>query len=298
MSISVCGTEVNEQGYEMLEHGTVAFPIACYHDNLYEKEVPWHWHEELELAIVTEGTILKGIGNQEYRIEKGEGFFVNAGILHGVWDFDQSHSRLHSMAFHPMLVSGKEDSIFHRKYMLPILQHLSLEGLHLKPESQWEREILDSTERVWQAVSREEEGYEFVVREELSKIIFQIYKHALDEKNSISRKEMKNSIRIKQMLQWIHEHFEEKMSVEDIAAAAMIGKSECLRCFKQTINISPMQYVKQYRIRQACKMLKSTENTIGDIAFSCGFHDVSYFTKTFREEMHMTPGDYRDEVRM
>ena len=49
MALSLCRTTVDDSARELMEHGTAAFPIACYHDDLQAEPVPWHWHEELEV---------------------------------------------------------------------------------------------------------------------------------------------------------------------------------------------------------------------------------------------------------
>ena len=54
MALSPCCTELDENGRELNAHGTAAFPVACYHDQLEIDPVPWHWHEELEVLVVTE----------------------------------------------------------------------------------------------------------------------------------------------------------------------------------------------------------------------------------------------------
>lgn len=53
MALSLCNTTTNEHGRELIEHGTVLFPVACYDDDLIKKSVPCHWHDELEVVIVS-----------------------------------------------------------------------------------------------------------------------------------------------------------------------------------------------------------------------------------------------------
>ena len=96
-------------------------PIACYHDDLQAEPVPWHWHEELEVLVVSEGMILATAGGEKFRLEKGEGLFINAGVLHGDWPLNAGSCRLHSMVFHPRLVGGNPDSVFWQKYLQPLL---------------------------------------------------------------------------------------------------------------------------------------------------------------------------------
>ena len=68
MALSLCRTTVDDSARELMEHGTAAFPIACYHDDLQAEPVPWHWHEELEVLVVSEGMILATAGGEKFRL--------------------------------------------------------------------------------------------------------------------------------------------------------------------------------------------------------------------------------------
>ena len=81
MALQNYQVKISETGEELLQHGTALFPIACYHDDLSVAPVPWHWHEELEAAVVTEGGAVVAVGTERYALQPGEGFFVNANVL-------------------------------------------------------------------------------------------------------------------------------------------------------------------------------------------------------------------------
>ncbi|MGM9640617.1 MAG: helix-turn-helix transcriptional regulator [Faecousia sp.] len=108
-----------------------------------------------------------------------------------------------------------------------------------------------------------------------------------------SEKAMRDGERIKRMLQFIHEYFGDELNTTNIAKSACISESECLRCFRGTIGTTPIQYVRQYRLQQVCQLLTSTQEKIADIAARCGFQDISYFTRIFRETRGMVPPEYR-----
>ena len=121
MALSACNTETDSAGRELTVHGTAAFPIACYHDDLEAAPVPWHWHEELELLIASEGGVLAAAAGEKYTLAEGDGLFINAGVLHADWPLAVGRCRLHSVVFHPRLVGGSPDSVFWQKYLQPLL---------------------------------------------------------------------------------------------------------------------------------------------------------------------------------
>ena len=174
MALSVCRTVIDDFARELLKHGTAAFPIACYHDDLQTEPVPWHWHEELEVLVVSEGTILATAAGEKYRLEKGEGLFINAGVLHGDWPLNAGPCRLHSMVFHPRLVGGSPDSVFWQKYLQPLLTDPSRPCAVLRPGVEWQREAMNQMERAFRAVVNEQPGYEFKARAALSEMLFQL----------------------------------------------------------------------------------------------------------------------------
>lgn len=74
-----------KQKKELKEHGLTMFPIACYDDNLEFMSVPWHWHDEFEFIIITEGlkTHIQ-IENKTIPLSKGNAIFINSGVLHNI----------------------------------------------------------------------------------------------------------------------------------------------------------------------------------------------------------------------
>lgn len=155
MALSLCRTTVDDSARELMEHGTAAFPIACYHDDLQAEPVPWHWHEELEVLVVSEGMILATAGGEKFRLGKGEGLFINAGVLHGDWPLNAGSCRLHSMVFHPRLVGGNPDSVFWQKYLQPLLTDPSRPCAVLRPTVDWQHEAIEdiSVEQVASSAS-------------------------------------------------------------------------------------------------------------------------------------------------
>lgn len=293
MSISPCIIATNEQGRELIDHGTVLFPIASYDDDILHMPVSWHWHDELEAGIITEGTAIVAAGSEKYHLSKGQGFFINSGLFHAAWPIDTSACKLHSIVFHPKLVGSSVDSIFWQKYLLPILSNKALTILPLDPSKKWMEESLRAIVETWQACASEHPGYELQVRSSLSQLLFLINENCSAFWRTPSPKKLREESRIKEMLKYIHLHFEEDITTSQIAQSASVSNSECLRCFHNVIGSTPIQYLKQYRIQKAAEMLHTTNIKIADIAAKCGFQEMSYFSKTFRQMKGVSPSQFR-----
>ena len=294
MALSSCGsTATDRQGRELIEHGTPLFPVACYHDNISEADVPWHWHGELESLIVETGTARVAVNGTDRVVKQGEGFFINAGALHGARPEGTEICRLRSVVFHPRLVGGGLDSIIWQKYLEPLLSDPCRPCVYFANTQEWERDALSAIQEAWQACASEAEGFEFAVRERLSRLIFLLAKHCPAAEKKPSEKALRDGERIKVMLQYIREHYAEELTLAKIAQSAAVSENECLRCFRDMIGSTPIRYVRQVRIQRAAELLLSTDRKISDIGMECGFQEMSYFAKTFRELKGCTPGAFR-----
>ena len=99
---------------------------------------------------------------------------------------------------------------------------------------------------------------------------------------------------VRQMLDYIHGNFQEKITVDDIAAAGMVSRRECSRRFRKYIRMSPNDYLNYYRMQEASGRLVQTDDSIASISESCGFSTVSYFGQMFKNEFDCTPREYRN----
>ena len=295
MSLQTCNVIIDQYGQELSRHGSADFPIACYNDDLNIDPVPWHWHEELEAMVVEEGEMLLGCGSEQYVVGVGEGFIINSGVLHGCWSHQSPDCRIHSIVFHPRLVGGARDSVFFRKYLQPLIENRIGGGLFLSPELPWQAEIMEHIEGAWKLVNEEPEGYEFDVWHHLSGIVQLLHNHLPAGAADANQKSQKDVQRIKGMMQFVHEHYWDRITVAEIARSVSISESECLRCFRATVQLTPNQYLRQYRVQQSAKLLISTQEKIHAIAHACGFEDLSFYAKTFREVMGVTPSEYRNQ---
>lgn len=296
MALQECTLHQNQRLKELNPHGTLAFPCAGY-SSVYtdneENAIPWHWHEDLEIIYMKEGRMELKIPSKTFYIEEGDAFAINSNVLHYGIGADYCH--LYSLVFSPLLVSGSEESVFARKYMQPLLSCSSFTAMPLLRNER--EDILRWFLNAFDAMQKEPPGFEFTVRENLSRICFFLSKEFEGTAGAHTSVQSQDSLRIRKMLEFIHKNFSADISLSDIAKSADIGERECLRCFQKTIQLSPIQYLLKYRIMQGAEMLLyCPELSISDIASSCGFDSPSNFAGTFKRFHNRTPREYRKDA--
>lgn len=293
MALTSCGTKINRQGMELTRHGTGLFPVACYHEDLSCDPVPWHWHPDLEVGIILQGSASVCAGGDRLSLRQGEGFFINFEVLHALQSADSSPCLLHSVVFHPRLVGGSVDSIFWQNYVQPLIADGARQSIRFDGTAPWHKQVLAAIEAAWQSCAQELPGYDLQIREALSQLAFLLSRNCSSGGQAPSERVLRNESRIKQMLRFIEENYAGQISTSSIARSAAISESECLRCFRSTIGAAPIQYLKQFRVQKSAELLLSSEESVGEIGARCGFPDASYFSKIFRELKGCTPSAYR-----
>jgi AraC-like DNA-binding protein len=98
---------------------------------------------------------------------------------------------------------------------------------------------------------------------------------------------------IKKAILFMENHYTERLTLEKIADEVSLSPSHFQRIFKKTMNISPNEYLNNYRLMKAKELLLITNDSITDISFLCGFESNAYFSYVFKTHMFMSPSMYR-----
>lgn len=263
------------------------YPYAFHHVDLAQTMIPWHWHEAMEFDYVAEGCVQVSTPGQTQTFSAGEGFFLNSNVLTAMARED--HCVMDSHLFHSVFLAGHFKSVFETKYLSPVIHNRNLELLPIRGQTQTEREILEKLRQL--ARFQQAENMEFQTRSLLSEIWLLLLQ--VLESTRLKALPTKNQDRMLTMMAFIQEHYAEKLTLEEIAGAAAVSTRECLRCFRASIRQTPMEYLIDFRIQTACRLLEKTDLSITDIAMETGWGSSSYFSKIFRKFRGKTPNEYR-----
>lgn len=86
------------------------------------------------------------------------------------------------------------------------------------------------------------------------------------------------------------------VTIDDIATACAVSRTGLHRKVKHLIGMSPMEFLREARMRKANTLLTNTHKNVSQIAYECGFSDPKYFSKCFKASTGQTPTEYKNAL--
>lgn len=280
---------------ELLPDFTGEFPYIASRSELDKYMghfVPWHWHRAVELFYMESGSLEYYTPGGKILFSAGSGGMVNSNVLHMTKAMSRTEKNIQVLhIFNTSLLAGEQGSRIEEKYITPIVTAPQIEIIPVFPGNEIQDKILALILEAF-CFSNDMFGYEMKLREVLSEIwlmLFEISRPMLEKGGKYS----KGNDKIKIMMIYIHEHYSEKISIRELAASAYLSERECFRVFHDCLHMTPIEYIKNYRLQMACQMLARGRESVTAIGHACGLGSSSYFGKVFREYTHCTPLEYR-----
>lgn len=253
-----------------------------------------HWHEDLQFIQVLEGSLEIRTLQTNLPLAAGSGVFINKNVVHYIHVPDREHCCYNSFLFPDRFLGFYPGSPV-KPLVEGITMNESLPLLPLSNQEPWQKEVLDILQQLQRLeaakpnIATQFYAYEVLLR--LSALWLIMVKNiALPNKAT----ENVTGQRMHRFLQFIEANYGEDITLSDLADSANVSKSECARCFRQTMDTTPYKYLLEYRLSQAARLLTETTTPIGDVAAAVGFRDLSHFDKCFKEKTGYSPRSYRE----
>ena len=287
----------DDTGRAVIQHEALRPPILFFYDEIEkysQGEIKWHWHFEMEFILVRDNPVEVYVEDRRIVLRKGEGIWINANKMHMVRRVDGIPSAsLFTILFLPEFIATRTDVVY-QKYVHPWLSDPELCHVLLLDSVPWHQETVDLLTRAFLTQSEQGFAHELSVHNDICTAWLTILRHQKEvPRQAASGAEFSSQERIGAMAAFIYKNYAEHLTLAQIADAAHVSRSEAIRCFKKNLDITPIQFLTEYRIERAAQLLLSTSEPISRIAEMCGFDDVSYFTKQFRQIQNVTPSKYR-----
>ncbi len=102
---------------------------------------------------------------------------------------------------------------------------------------------------------------------------------------------------ISDVIHYVKENFDGQFTLNELAGKCALNSSYFSRTFKQEVGIPLFEYINRLRVEKACHLLKISNSSIIEIAFSVGYNNVTFFNRYFKKIMNISPGEYRSRIK-
>lgn len=284
-----------ENYHENIIHGDLVFPYNTYICTipLDFPNVPLHWHDEMELIYVKKGKGKITVDLEVHPVEAPALALILPGQPHAIDQMEGYSMEYENIIFHPNMLLSKRTDITSTGFLTPLMDREITVPAIFSPDNTYYRELIAPIDACDEIGKTQPKGYELFIKSQLYQFFFVLDNHY---RNVGSRKENQKKLdKMKIVLKYIENHYQERITIADVADAVGFSESHFMRYFKSVMGTSFVDYLRDFRLTMASRLLRSSEDTILDIASEAGFENLSYFNRAFKQKYHTTPSRFRRE---
>ena len=249
--------------------------------------IPLHWHNDLQLMVVTCGTIQIEIANQTVVLKKDQALFINTNVVHKIEGLEADTS------FYCWNIGLPDATDYvNYKYVNQIINtldkhpYMKINGVNVE-----EKILIEKIKNVGELFEAKDKHYQLNILSEY--YICLKYLVMLIDQTHHSKQYYYFDQRIKDCINFIQRNYTYKIKMHDLCKISCISSSETIKLFKRYVGMTPFQYLLHYRLEKGAKQLKLTHNNVTEVAMDCSFSTTSYFIQVFKDKYKVTPKQFQ-----
>ena len=282
-----------ENYQEKITHEKLSFPYNTYLCSipLDFTLVPLHWHDELEFIYIKKGNGIVMVDFTQYLVDAGSIVLILPGQLHSIEQLEDASMEYENIIFHPNILLSKAADSCNSELLVPLFRGdivvptIYKKGTRLYPEI---AACIDANDELCKTFPK---GYQLFLKSQLFMLFYRLMECYSDSK--LQARDGKSIEKLKQILKYIENNYMHKITIADAASKVSLSESHFMKYFKNTMGTSFIDYLNEYRLTMASRMLLSSDASILTISEEVGFENLSYFNRTFKRRYGMTPSAYR-----
>lgn len=268
-----------------------SFPL---HITKYSKsfEQPSCWHEDIEIKLICTNEVTVIIDNQPLTVQEGEIIFVNPYQIHSMPRIEDNDHLYHLYMI---------DLDFFRKCGI---HSLDLRQLFMQNQVRIHNRIHNpKLSRLLEQIIIADESDSPYTLSLIQGLLLTFFSILLGEESAetvpeeMSRDRVKYYYAIEPALATIHEHYDKKLTGEELSLKCKMSLYYFYRIFKRVMGVTPVQYQTAYRLQIADVLLKNERHSISSVANMVGFEDEAYFSHCYRKARGISPREFRKNMK-
>ncbi len=286
--------------YSHNPHQAEGFPLLVLHvarqvcSPANEGFLTLHWHREIQFVYVIQGIVHVKIYDEELDVPAGSALFINREVLHYITE--KVDCCYHSYIVPEEMLGFFPGSLMERQDVTPIVHNPLFTHCLLSAENEGCQLVLKKLAQLDALYfeSQPQPYREYRIAVALAALWLEFITRCTVPQKAASPREYQ---RIRTLISFIHTNYNKQITVDHIAMAAHVSKTECLRCFQRFVGTSPYSYLIKYRLHISAGLLRDNSQTITEIAMNVGFQSASSYISYFKKEYGITPSRYREKAQ-
>ncbi len=253
----------------------------------------FHYHPEIQISYIVEGSGTRIIGNSVGRFNKNELYLIGSNIPH-IFKSDKNYYEDETFLSHAISFYFTENAFGEEFFNLPETKEINSLLKYSKKIVFYEGSTVTKLKDDFMEIT-ETEGFEklqmfFKILHKISKLENQKF---LSKTTYEQRNTEKYGKRINDIFDFVINNYEKSVSLDEAAEIANLSTTAFCRFFKERTRKSFTEFVNEVRIGEACKLLMNKDFNISQICYEVGFNNISNFNRKFKEITKLTPKEYR-----
>ena len=264
--------------YEQVQHKSGNnFPLKIYKPS----GVYLHWHDEYEFLIVDKGEVTCIVNGEALVMKEHSAAILQSGVSHSI--IHNKNAQITAIVASPSIWINKTDeNLFNGKIVFQRLFNAS---------DNFDCNVIEILKDIENLYNDQREYYEFIIKAKFTLLFGSLIKNG--RFSHIQLRERKRTKEFQMLINYIHSHYTDKLSLNHLSNVSFYSPTYIIQLFKKYTNLTPAEYIIQYRLSIALEKLQNSTDSNLEIALCCGFNSESYFIQAFKKRYGITPKSYR-----
>ena len=282
-----------ENYQEKKEHVDASFPYNILPCSIpYDfRKVPLHWHDEMEIIYVKRGQGCVTVDCEQYEVSGGTIVLILPGQLHSIEQLDELSMEYENIIFNAAMLLPRTEDSSSTGFLRPFLNGQIFIPSVYTVDSEQHAALSACLDACDEICKTKPEGYDLFIKGKLFEFFYILSNQCQIEKNPRTAKSLD---KLKIILKFVENSYMHKITIAEVADRIDFSESHFMRYFKKNMGTSFVDYLRDYRLTMAARLLLQSDDTILSIAEEVGFDNLSYFNRAFKKKYDMTPREYRN----
>ena len=268
------------------------FPFKMYSLSGNGALIPARFSEDaVEIVEITAGKVNIQIGTEKIEAGVGDFLYVPHGMIFKV-DSAEGYAALRGMIFNISIIEANlvnyEAEIL---YMFYVQSENKIKIFH--EDHPIHNALAKCMSDSYDEYLAKEVCYKLPIRANIYHCMTSLLRYYCSTKNESERIIYHNVLRLRPVINYIAEHYAEKIYVDKLAEIIMVSPDYFTKMFRDSIGKTPVDYINAIRVNHSMQMLIGSDRSIADISENIGFCNANYFHKIFKQYMEESPLAYR-----